>query len=304
MGFDNGTLVNGTNFSVTLEPDIVYSFKVTALNKGGESFPSETLAAGINSKNQGTTLIVNAFTRLEGPQSIDTPELQGFDLDADPGVQYGAFAGFSGRQISFDTSKAGSEAADGLGASGEELAGKIIMGNTFDYAAIHGKAILSAGHSFTSTSETALLKQYSNANSLLTTYPLLDVIYGVQKEFNNTTSTLVNDYINQGGRTLMSGANIGETPLRNKSLTAINGCGMDFQIWREMNAYSYSVPAPTTVSPTGGSFSMLLYQDGTSAGIAKESGQRFIKLGFPIESITETSKINQLMSAFMAFLRK
>lgn len=304
MGFDNGTLVSGTTFSISLEPDMVYSFKVTALNKGGESFPSETLAAGISSKNQGTTLIVNAFTRLEGPQSINTPEMQGFDLDADPGVQYGAFAGFSGRQVSFDTSKAGSEAADGLGASGEELAGKIIMGNTFDYAAIHGKAILLAGHSFTSTSETALLKHYSNAGNLISSYPLLDIIYGVQKVFNNMTSTLVNDYISRGGRTLMSGANIGETPLRNKSLTAINGCGTNFQIWREMNAYSYSVPAPTTVSATNGAFSMLLYQDGTSAGIAKESGQRFIKLGFPIESITETSKINQLMSAFMAFLRK
>lgn len=304
MDFDNGVVVNGTTYSVKMEPNIAYSFKVTALNKGGESFPSEILAAGISSKNQGTTLIVNAFTRLEGPQPINTPDRQGFDLDADPGVQYGAFTGFSGRQRSFDTSKAGSETSDGLGVSGDELAGKIVMGNTFDYAAIHGKAILAAGHSFTSTSETAFVKQHSNAHIVLNAYPLLDIIYGVQKKFNAHTSSLVDDYINLGGRALISGANISGSELTNKEFCSIKGCGTEFCIWREMNPYSYSVPAPSIVQPNIGAFTMLLYQNGTSAGIAKNRGQHFIKLGFPIESITESSKIHQLMNAFMTFLRQ
>lgn len=303
-GFDNGTVVSGTSCSVKLEPDMAYSFRVTALNKGGESFPSETLACGISSRNQGTALVVNAFTRLEGPQAIDTPTQQGFDLDADPGVQYGAFAGFSGRQRSFDTSRAGSEASDGLGASGEELAGRVVMGNTFDYAALHGQAILSAGHSFTSTSETALLQQYTTAPRLTADYPFLDIIYGVQKRFNSTTSALVEDYINQGGRAILSGANIGEIALRNKSLTTITGCGLTLDIWREMNPYSYSVPAPTTVPAATGGFTMLLYGDGSSAGTAKNVGQHYIKLGFPLESITEQRKMNQLIAAFMAFLRQ
>ena len=303
-GFDNGTLVNGTSFSLRLEPDMTYSFKVAAVNKGGESFPSEVLAAGISSHNLGTTLIVNAFTRLEGPQVVNTADRLGFDLDADPGVQYGAFAGFSGRQLSFNKAKPGSETKDGLGYSGEDLTGKIVMGNTFDYAAIHGKAILSAGHSFTSTSERALLSHYLKADDILHQFPLLDIIYGVQKDFNPATSRLIDDYINQGGRTLISGANIGETPLTDKTQANISGCGTSFAIWREMNPHSYSVPAPTTLQPTVNAFTMLLYQDGSSAGIAKNAGQHYIKLGFPIESITETSKIHQLMAAFMAFLRE
>lgn len=84
-------------------------FKVAAVNKGGESFPSETLSACIASKNEGTILVVNAFTRLDGPAVIDTESEQGFDLDADPGVQYGPFAGFCGRQLSFDKENIGSE---------------------------------------------------------------------------------------------------------------------------------------------------------------------------------------------------
>ncbi|KAB6339906.1 xanthan lyase, partial [Bacteroides xylanisolvens] len=44
-GFDNGTLVSKTSHTVKIEPGLVYSFKVTAVNRGGESFPSEILSA-------------------------------------------------------------------------------------------------------------------------------------------------------------------------------------------------------------------------------------------------------------------
>ena len=70
--FDNGIIVKGTSHTIELNPNIVYSFKITALNEGGESFPSETLSCGISSNNKGTVLVVNAFSRLEGPQVINT----------------------------------------------------------------------------------------------------------------------------------------------------------------------------------------------------------------------------------------
>ncbi len=60
-GFDNGTLVRGTEYTFEAEPGLVYSFKVTAVNKGGESFPSEILSAYQAKKSKGTILIVNAF---------------------------------------------------------------------------------------------------------------------------------------------------------------------------------------------------------------------------------------------------
>ena len=43
--FDNGTYVKGCSYSVRLEPDELYSFRVAAVNKGGRSFPSETVSA-------------------------------------------------------------------------------------------------------------------------------------------------------------------------------------------------------------------------------------------------------------------
>ncbi len=307
QGFDNGTVVKGTSHTVTLFPDEVYSFKIAALNEGGESFPSEVLSCGIATKNKGTILVVNAFTRLEGPKAIDTPYEAGFDLDADPGVPYGAYTGFCGRQRSFDRSKAGSEASDGLGASGAELEGQLMMGNTFDYAVIHGRAILLTGqHSFTSCSEQALLTGRTTLND----YPIADLIYGTQKQFNSQTNRMVEQYYNQGGKLLLSAANTGgpsiggsvtaQLPPTNSQLSTITGCGLTFDIYRKMNPESYCVPAPSVLTPAGKAFAILTYADGSYAAIAEP--HRFVRLGFPLESIKEHNKLNALTRAFITFL--
>ena len=305
--FDNGIIVKGTSHTIELNPNIVYSFKITALNEGGESFSSETLSCGISSNNKGTVLVVNAFSRLEGPQVINTSTTCGFDLDADPGVPYGAYTGFCGRQRYFDRSKAGSEASDGLGMSGMELEGQMMMGNTFDYPVIHGHAILLTGnHSFTSCSEQALL----DGKIALSDYPIIDLIYGTQKQFNSRTNTLVEDYYNKGGKILLSAANpgcpsIGGTvtsqlsPI-NYQLSTISGCGLTFDIYRSMNPHSYCVPSPSVLTPTDPAFAILTYANGTYAAIAQQ--QRFVRLGFPLESITDARSRNRLMEAVVNFL--
>ena len=63
-GFDNGMNVRNSYFEIELLPGVVYNFKVTACNRGGESFPTETLSALRNEGATQTILIVNAFSRL------------------------------------------------------------------------------------------------------------------------------------------------------------------------------------------------------------------------------------------------
>ena len=132
-GFDNGTLVRDTKYTFEAEPGLVYSFKVTAVNRGGESFPSEILSAYKAKKSKGTVLIVNAFDRLSGPATIESNFIQGFDLKTDPGIPYISTPAYCGAQQSFDRSRIGRETKDGLGYSGSELEGMLIAGNTFDY---------------------------------------------------------------------------------------------------------------------------------------------------------------------------
>ena len=323
--FDNGKVVNGTSYLAPLEKGKLYSFRIAAMNDGGISFPSEVLSAYAALQNTGTILIVNAFTRLEGPQQISTDTNQGFDLDADPGVPYGKFAGFCGRQLTFDKTNMGSELTTGTGYSGSELEGTIMMGNTFDYTALHGRGIAQLrNHSFCSCSEEAL-----NAKVIVPKeYAMIDVIYGVQKQFKPETDRLLRNYTQQGGRLLISGANLGtantqdfnssifqsfsSSVLTDKSITGVNGSNLDFTIYREMNPYSYAVPRITSISPLpqseeskGTSFAMLQYSNNQPAGIAYDgSDYKAVVIGFPIESIREADSRNALMRAVTNFLCK
>ena len=316
--FDNGKVVNGTSYLAPLEKGKLYSFRIAAMNDGGISFPSEVLSAYAAPQNTGTILIVNAFTRLEGPQQISTDTDQGFDLDTDPGVPYGKFVGFCGRQLTFDKTNMGSELTTGTGYSGSELEGTIMMGNTFDYTALHGRGIAQLrSHSFCSCSEEALLSKVIVPKE----YAMIDVIYGVQKQFKPETANLLKSYTQQGGRLLISGANLeaDSSPrgvwegcvLTDKAITGVNGSNLDFTIYREMNPHSYAVPRITSISPKattdaeGSCFAMLQYSNNQPAGIAYDgSDYKAVVIGFPIESIREADSRNALMRAVTNFLCK
>jgi len=312
--FDNGTIVEGTSYLAPIEKGILYSFKVVAMNEGGISFPSETLCAYAAEKNQGTILIVNAFTRLEGPKRIDTATDQGFDIDADPGVPYGMFAGYCGRQLVYDKTNMGSETSTGTGYSGSELEGTIMQGNTFDYVYQHGQGISALGnHSFCSCSEEALTRGVTVPKE----YTMIDLIYGVQTQFKKETAAKLDDYCRHGGRLLVSGANLFNgrdftfqalhatygTEITDKSICSVNGSGLRFNIYREMNPKSYAVPKIMSLQSSVGAFAMLQYSDGSPAAVAYDGDDyKTITVGFPIESIQETQTRNLLMQAITNFL--
>ena len=312
--FDNGRVVDNNNCEVRLIPGNIYSFKITAINKGGESFPSEILCAYISpTANKTKILIVNAFDRLEGPDEINTSTEQGFDLNEDPGIQYGAFPGYCGEQLCFTKSTMGLVTSNGLGYSGQELEGKIIMGNTFDYPFVHAKAIQACSDcSFASVSEKALL---SDNSVKLSDYAMVDVIYGVQKAFNAKTTKMIDDYCSQGGRVIVSGANIYNTTkfkcnslgvarnavIKDQQNTGIYTDSLKFDIYREPNSHSYCVPRPTSLRGTAPSANPFLrYDGGEVAAIANLTAKhRAITLGFPFESITEDDKRIELMRSML-----
>lgn len=219
-GFDNGTYVKDTHLDIRMEAGLVYSFRVTAVNEGGESFPSETLAACRARKSKGTVLIVNAFDRLSSPATIETPTEQGFDLRRDAGVPYVCTTAFCGEQKGFDRQHIGKETEGGLGFSGQELEGMRIAGNTFDYPFVHGKAIQQAaggGYSFVSCSDEAVENGHVKLDNRQ--YVAVDLILGMEKkgghaatngELYQATSPAIRkqitDYLKQGGRLMAGGA--------------------------------------------------------------------------------------------------
>ena len=91
--FDNGVVVDKNSYRTTLPAGVVCSYKVTALNKGGESFPSEILSAGQACNSKGTVLVVNGFDRISAPADfVAAPPadtlLAGFLDELDHGVPY------------------------------------------------------------------------------------------------------------------------------------------------------------------------------------------------------------------------
>lgn len=308
--FDNGRIIDKNLCKVKIQPGVIYSFRVTALNNGGESFPSEVLCAYISpQKAQKKILIVNAFNRLDGPAEIYNDTLQGFDLDIDPGVPYGSFAGYCGNQQCFDRATIGKVTPDGLGYSGNEFEGEIIMGNTFDYPYIHGLSIASTGNfSFTSISEKAFCNNAINHN----VYDAIDVIFGVQKEFDKQTASILEKYFREGGNILVSGANLFDCEnfnlqclgvgkdykINDKTITTIvAGDKLSAEFFRLPNPTSYCVPSPTVLRHNRpNTHAILNYKNaGIAASIHYNNSQKAITMGFPFESITTASDRNIIM---------
>lgn len=312
-GWDNGTYVKGNTYTFEAEPGLVYSFRVSAVNKGGESFPSEILSAYHAKKSRGTVLIVNAFDRTSGPATIETPTQQGFDLARDPGIPYLYSASFCGNQLSYDRKGIGRETPDGLGYSGSELEGMLIAGNTFDYPFIHGKAIQAAGgYSFVSCSDEAIEQGFIRMED----YPVVDLIFGAEKSLVTTQmQERMTDYARQGGKLLVSGSYLGsilpktlaEGVLKFKQggsmlgVTSgkVQGVNTTLSFPTQVNEKSYAVPAPDCILPVGNAYAAFVYTPGNyGAGIIYQGADyRTFVLGFPFESIDNAQQRARVMKA-------
>ncbi|HMT68117.1 MAG TPA: fibronectin type III domain-containing protein, partial [Bacteroidales bacterium] len=178
-GFDNGTPVSGTTF-VTELPDYntVYSFRVTAVNDGGESFPSEELSVAVNPASDDIVLIVNGFDRVSGPAWFDRDGMAGVAWWDDRGVadRYNFIS--TGDQYDFErTSPWTDDDNAGWGASYSNDEGRIIPGNTFDFTRVHGESVIAAGKSFFSVSD----EVFTGNDFDLSRWCVVDLLFGEEK---------------------------------------------------------------------------------------------------------------------------
>lgn len=216
-GFDNGRPVEGTSLRVDQEPDRIYSYRVTAVNRGGESFPSETLAACRVTDERGRVLVVNGFDRVSAPLSFRQDSLAGFCTDYDNGVPYLQESAYIGAQRVFDCAFVSDERPEkALGACDDDCDAMIVGGNTFDYPALHGRSIVRAGYSFCSASAQALMED----EELLRRFTLCDLILGKQravaigrgaagyafKTFPTALQQIIRDFNRRGGSIFVSGS--------------------------------------------------------------------------------------------------
>ncbi len=213
--FDQGFQINDTTCTLSLQPGHVYSYKITACNEGGESFPSEILAVGEMPAGTRKIHIVNNFTRVSAPASFDSPTYAGFNVRLDGGVPWGKDILFAGEVNQFDRSREWTDDDNpGFGGSYTDHGGTQIAGNSFDFVAQHGRAILNAGYSFDSSSAEAFTGQ-TDAFALdlicgkqLTTRIGSGAVPNRYSVFPETLRTALKTYTDAGGNILISGAYI------------------------------------------------------------------------------------------------
>lgn len=218
-GFDNGRMVKDTVYYAKQEAGRIYSYRVTAVNRGGESFPSETLAACRVADGRGRVLVVNGFNRVSAPESVRNTMVEGFMNYKDSGVPYIRDISFVGRQKVFDPARRRDKNEEmALGTSFSDFEGCVVGGNTFDYPYMHGSSIVKAGYSFCSASSAAV----DNATVDIDKYDIVDYISGKQRlstvgngfagydfrVFTPATERALRRFADNGGSIFVSGSNI------------------------------------------------------------------------------------------------
>lgn len=226
-GFDTGKVVRHSadadgrlSIIVDITPGHIYSFRITAYNDGGRSFPSETMSIGIpeGALTERKVLIVNNFDRVSGPAFIDTPVYAGFDNSLDCGVPHIRDIAYIGEMYQFRRSAEFiTNDNPGFGASASDYAGKTVAGNTFDYPYVHGKAILKAGYPFYSCSNEAFCSDTTFRSGAWSA----DIICGKQvttvvgsnpepkyQVFPVSFQSALKSFTESGGNVLLSGAHI------------------------------------------------------------------------------------------------
>ncbi len=303
--FDNGTYVKGKSHELELEPDMLYHFKVVAVNKGGRSFPSETLSAYYHPGAKKTVMIVNNFHRLSSPAIRTIGDEKEFDINDDPGITYGTTAGWAG--LSF------------------------VAGNEFNYVTTHAKAIASAQeYNIVSASD----KVIEDGKVKLKNYPLVDLVLGLErndghslvyyKTFTKSMRKTLTDYTRRGGALLVSGAYIGtdimgteEEQFVSETLKCtyggqyraennqVNGLGTVIPYYNMLNEEHYAATSADILRPAAPAFTVMQYADGQDAAVAyKGKDYRSFTMGFPFECIMDEQKQGAIMRGILNFLLK
>ncbi|MBQ7414669.1 MAG: xanthan lyase [Prevotella sp.] len=303
--FDNGTYVKGKSHELELEPDMLYHFKVVAVNKGGRSFPSETLSAYYHPGAKKTVMIVNNFHRLSSPAIRTIGDEKEFDINDDPGITYGTTAGWAG--LSF------------------------VAGNEFNYVTTHAKAIASAQeYNIVSASD----KVIEDGKVKLKNYPLVDLVLGLErndghslvyyKTFTKSMRKTLTDYTRRGGALLVSGAYIGtdimgteEERFVSETLKCtyggqyraennqVNGLGTVIPYYNMLNEEHYAATSADILRPAAPAFTVMQYADGQDAAVAyKGRDYRSFTMGFPFECIKDEQKQGSIMRGILNFLLK
>lgn len=207
-----------------------YGFKVTAVNDGGESFPTEELSACLFDKPGKPALLVNGFTRVSSPAFYDDGARAGFQWWQDEGVTDGIDMAFLGYQYNFERSNSWlDDDNSGWGSSGTEWWGRLTYGNSHNFTSLEGESYQKLQLSYVSSSKAAF-EDHCDVSK----YSLIEILFGEERNvknfreerdstavFNSKIISKLDTAISRKIPLLLSGAYIGTDMVERKDSTAL-----------------------------------------------------------------------------------
>lgn len=333
--FDKGVRVSECHLSLPIENGHLYSFMVEACNRGGRSFPSEILSIGQVSPDAKKVLIINNFDRISAPSWFDSEKYAGFDARLDSGVPYMKDISYGGESWEYRRDKKYlNNTAPGFGATEIDMAGFQPGGNTFDYPAVHGKALMDLGYSFCSMSRSAFEKAPAEH------YFALDVICGKQistlvgnagggvrfRVFPEGLRKALRSAVSSGCNILISGAYIATDawdeiyPIEDDGYQedarsfienilgyrwsttrgSVNGKvqmdGKSFSFCHEPCEESYCVETAGGIKPSSGGKTIATFTNRTGAAVYHPfEGYGVVAWSFPLELLSSKEELNEII---------
>ena len=189
-----------TNTQVRLENKrgVRYSYYVVAGNEGGRSRPSPIISSYISEKEENPTiLVVDGFDEVYGPDWFADSTFAGI-VPGSYACEDGFSCAYIGEQWNYRRADTWTNDDNcGWGSCYRDHAGQLTIGNTHDYAVLHGRALQQMGFSYVScTAEMARLDS---------SFAAVDYICGRNRiPVKADYIPLLSEYLKQGGRLLLS----------------------------------------------------------------------------------------------------
>jgi uncharacterized lipoprotein YddW (UPF0748 family) len=289
--FDNGTETVNPSLTLSgLTPGTLRFFRVTAVNAGGESFPSPVV--GVRTTAGGgapPVLVVDGFDRLD--QEALIPQYES------------PYLGTSRRMF-------------------------LERMNRYDYAVEHGQALASCGLAFDGAVNEAVeagavsLSVYAAVDWFVGEDSVADV------SLSSTERARLAAYLDGGGRVLLSGSEIGydlveqgRDPTFYANYLRASYLGDDAGTFSfvgqaggplgglagrfdDSTFGTYDVGYPDRLGPAGGSTVELSYVGGLDGGaaVAYDGDFRVVYVGFPLETVTASTTRAALVCAATSYL--
>jgi hypothetical protein len=290
-GFDDGVEVDGESYTF---PDVATGVpqyvRVTAVNAGGESPPSEVVAACVTGDGRPPVLLVGGFDRLDKSQMV---------RDVAPGI------------------------------SGELDRMWLEHMNNGTLAVPHAIAIAGAGYGFDGATDDAVETQDLDIAAYRAIDWFVGNDAGEQQPMAAATRPELARFFLAGGGLLLSGSELvaslqasstADDPafasdVLHASLVADDAETYDVtpdgDLFADLGAFTfaddrplgYDVNLPDVIAPEHGANAVLRYATGGAAGVAWDDGSsKGVVVGFPIEAIADDATRTTLIArAFAAF---